>query len=112
MNYGNVLHNFFILQDPDIDCQPTTPKWLQDACGILLTHLILQPKGVDNIIQGILGIGSDAIETEGSHTKRYAIIAAVISNPRSSGGKYEELEKYFERVCPQILDILSKFKVC
>ena len=35
-----------------------TPKWVQAACGSLLTHCLTQSdKGVLNVIQGILDLG-------------------------------------------------------
>ena len=79
-----------------------TPKWVQAACGSLLTHCLTQSdKGVMNVIQGILDLGDD------DNVQRYLIIAQVISNPPSTG-KYSELETYFELVSPQILSILDR----
>ena len=79
-----------------------TPKWVQGACGSLLTHCLTQSdKGVLNVIQGILDLGED------DNVQRYLVIASVISNPPSTG-KYADLEQYYKLVCPQILSILER----
>ena len=39
-------------------------------------------------------------------TQKYAVIAGVLANP-PSGGKYGDLEKYYQLIAPQLLDILS-----
>ena len=82
--------------------QKPTPKWVQAACGSLLTHCLTNSdKGVLNVIQGILDLG------ENDNVQRYLIIASVIANPPSTG-KYSDLEKYFQLVCPQVLSIIER----
>ena len=80
-----------------------TPKWLQAACGSLLTHVLTASKlGVMNVINGIMDVGSD----DADNAQKAVIVAAVISNPPKTG-KYADLEKYFQLVCPQILSIID-----
>ena len=98
-------------QQTDKVIETVTPKWFQNACGMLLGHLMTKPRGVLNLIQAVLNIGQDTQETEKEKVKKYTIIATVISNPVFNDPKYQELDRYFESVCPQILDILSKSQV-
>ncbi len=80
-----------------------TPKWVQAACGALLTHCLTRNQnGVLNVVQGILDVGDDADDIQ-----RFTVIASVISNPPSTG-KYKDLEEYFKLVCPQVLSILDQ----
>ena len=48
---------FDIFQNFNGEMPTITPKWFQRACQILLSHLIIQPDGVVNIIRGVLDIG-------------------------------------------------------
>ena len=79
-----------------------TPKWLQTACGILLSNRLTKPQGLMHVIRGILDIGAETSED----LKKFQIIASIISNPPSTG-KYSDLEEYFSLICPQILQILD-----
>ena len=96
---------------PCSSIETATPKWFQNACSMLLTYLANKPGGVQHVIQGILNIGQDTQGAEDEITKKYTIIATVISNPAFSNAKYQELEQYFSIVCPQIMDILIKSQV-
>ena len=78
---------------------------------MLLTYLVNKSGGAQHVIQGVLNIGQDTQDVENETTKKYTIIATVISNPVLSNSKYQELEQYFSVVCPQILDILIKSQV-
>ena len=90
-----------------------TPKWFQNACGMMLTYLINRPEGVHQLIKGVLNIGQEvnANENENETKKKYTIIATVVSNPVLSNSKYQDLENYFASLCPQILEILIKSQV-
>ena len=78
---------------------------------MLLTYLVNKPGGVQHVIQGVLNIGQDTQVVENETTKKYTIIATVISNPVLTNAKYQDLEQYFSVVCPQIQDILIKSQV-
>ena len=60
---------------------------------------------------GVLDIGGGAsgLSDPGSEvmaTQKYAVIAGVLANP-PSGGKHGDLEKYYQVICPQLLQILA-----
>ena len=78
---------------------------------MLLTYLVNKPGGAQHVIQGVLNIGQDNQGIENELTKKYTIIATVISNPLLCNAKYQDLEQYFSVVCPQILNILLKSQV-
>ena len=90
-----------------------TPKWFQNACGMMLTYLINRPEGVHQLIKGVLNIGQEtnASGNENETKKKYTIIATVVSNPVLNNSKYQDLENYFSSICPQILEILIKSQV-
>ena len=63
------------------------------------------------VCSGVLDIGGGGPglsnpESEVMATQKYAVIARVLANP-PSGGKYGDLEKYYQFICPQLLDILA-----
>ena len=88
-----------------------TPKWLQNACGTLLSSILVnQPKhGVSHVIRGVLDVLGDAQTPDEGDTRKYQVIANVIGNPPKGVEKSQDLqlEKYYSNVCPQLLKILS-----
>ena len=89
-----------------------TPKWFQNACGMLLTYLLMKPDGFLNLIQGVINIGQDAKGSKSNDDKkRYTIIATVVSNPIFPDSKYQDLEKFYECVCAQVLSLLKRSQV-
>ena len=61
-----------------------TPRWLQAACGKLLSDRLVQKDGVMNVLRGVLDLGGD------SDPQKYQIIAHAISHPPSTGS-YSDL---------------------
>ena len=89
-----------------------TPKWFQNACGMLLTYLLMKPDGFLNLIQGVINIGQDAKGSKSNDDKkRYTIIATVVSNPIFPDSKYQDLDKFYECVCAQVLSLLKRSQV-
>ena len=89
-----------------------TPKWFQNACGMLLTYLLMKPDGFLNLIQAVINIGQDAKGSKSNDDKkRYTIIATVVSNPIFPDSKYQDLEKFYECVCAQVLSLLKRSQV-
>jgi hypothetical protein len=62
-----------------------TPRWLQAACGKLLSERLVQKDGVLNVLRGVLDLGGDSGDPQ-----KFQIIAQVISNPPSTGS-YSDL---------------------
>ena len=63
-----------------------TPKWVQSACGALLTQCLIQSKnGVLNVIQGILDVGDD----QSKDVQRYVKYIKT-----SKASKSERVEKF------------------
>ena len=74
------------------DSSGKSPKWLLSACGTLMTERLMKsPKGVHNLIKGVLDIGpaNSAQNQQKSQCdlKKVQIITAIVSNPTTSGGK-------------------------
>ena len=80
-----------------------TPKWVQEACGKLLSRCLVAKNGVLNVIQGVFDVGTN----ETDNAQKYQVIAGVVSNPPSTG-KYSDLEKYFQLVSPQLVGVLDR----
>lgn len=77
------------------------PKWVKRVCGEFLSECLRKEQGLMNVIRGVMDVG---VGTESS-TQRYQIIAQVLANPPASS--YKNTEVYYEKICPQILDILA-----
>ena len=92
-----------------------TPKWLQTACGNLLSkQLTAHPtQGVANVIRGILDVLGDSNNPDEGDTRKYQIIANVIGNPPKAvkEGNQSDVENYYSLVCPQLLGILSTITI-
>ena len=75
------------------DSSGKSPKWLLSACGTLMTERLMKsPKGVQNLIKGVLDIGpaNSAQNQQKSQCdlRKVQIITAIVSNPTTLGGKY------------------------
>ena len=72
----------------------------------------MKPDGFLNLIQGVINIGQDAKGSKNNDDKkRYTIIATVVSNPIFPDSKYQELDKFYEYVCAQVLSLLKRSQV-
>ena len=73
----------------------------------------MKPDGFLNLIQGVINIGQDAKKDAKSNDdkKRYTIIATVVSNPIFPDSKYQDLDKFYECVCAQVLSLLKRSQV-
>ena len=82
--------NLFFLSAPKSvnKVRSPTPKWLQSACGKLLSDRLVQKDGVLNVLRGVLDLGGDS-----SDPQKYHLIAQVIANPPSSGS-YADLVSF------------------
>ncbi|TRY61857.1 hypothetical protein TCAL_11238 [Tigriopus californicus] len=80
------------------------PKWVKRICGDFLSERLMREHGLMNVIRGVMDVG-EGTESSSSSTQRYQIIAQVLANPPAS--TYKNTEAYYEKICPQILDILA-----
>ena len=72
----------------------------------------MKPDGFLNLIQGVINIGQDAKGSKSNDDKkRYTIIATVVSNPIFPDSKYQDLDKFYECVCAQVLSLLKRSQV-
>ena len=73
----------------------------------------MKSDGFLNLIQGVINIGQDAkgSKSNDKDKKRYIIIATVISNPIFPDSKYQELDKFYECVCAQVISVLKRSQV-
>jgi hypothetical protein len=84
---------YFLLAPKSVNkVRSPTPKWLQAACGKLLSDRLVQKDGVLNVLRGVLDLGGDS-----SDPQKYHLIAQVIANPPSSGS-YADLVSLNEGV--------------
>ncbi|KAG9303568.1 hypothetical protein G9A89_018464 [Geosiphon pyriformis] len=74
------------------------PNWLKSVCGQLLTYRLLQPGGVQQVIDYMIGG-----ETQVSLSKLESISRLLLSVPNQIGSP----EEYFSKLCPQLLSILQ-----
>ncbi|KAM5138451.1 transport and Golgi organization protein 6 homolog isoform 2-T3 [Mantella aurantiaca] len=85
------------------------PAWLRRLSGQLLSERLMKPKGVQAVVLGILegagaGVagGRDA-EAAASNWKKCDAVAKILAScPQQS----LTMEEYYQKVCPQILDLL------
>ncbi|XP_018412834.1 PREDICTED: transport and Golgi organization protein 6 homolog [Nanorana parkeri] len=85
------------------------PTWLRRLSGQLLSERLMKPKGVQAVVRGILegaGVGTaggrDA-EAAASNWKKCDAVAKILAScPQQS----LTVEEYYQKVCPQILDLL------
>eukprot|EP00095_Tigriopus_kingsejongensis_P012027 maker-scaffold593_size129216-snap-gene-0.30 protein:Tk12027 transcript:maker-scaffold593_size129216-snap-gene-0.30-mRNA-1 annotation:"transmembrane and coiled-coil domain-containing protein 7" len=86
-----------------IQSNPKGPKWVNALCGQLLSTVLMTENGVMNVIRGVMDVGGSGENVQQTH--RCQIIAQVLASPPAS--TYQNVEAYYERVCPQLLDILA-----
>ncbi|XP_021372366.1 transport and Golgi organization protein 6 homolog isoform X2 [Mizuhopecten yessoensis] len=84
-----------------------SPVWLRKVCGRLLTNILMKPKGVIHVLQGMLeGPGQDLSEkgnSKASDWRKCDAVAKVIACcPMSS----TSVEEYYALVSPQIMLLL------
>ncbi|XP_060077025.1 transport and Golgi organization protein 6 homolog isoform X2 [Ylistrum balloti] len=81
-----------------------SPVWLRKVCGRLLTNILMKPKGVIHVLQGMLeGPGREKGKSTASDWKKCDAVARVIACcPMSSAS----VEDYYALVSPQILLLL------
>ncbi|KAG8437528.1 hypothetical protein GDO86_008294 [Hymenochirus boettgeri] len=77
------------------------PAWLRRLSGQLLSERLMRPNGVQTVVRGILeGVGAEAAA---SNWKKCDAIARILTScPQQS----LSVEEYYQKVCPQILDLL------
>ncbi|XP_072278694.1 transport and Golgi organization protein 6 homolog isoform X1 [Pyxicephalus adspersus] len=85
------------------------PAWLRRLSGQLLSERLMKPSGVQAVVRGILeGAGAGAAggrdaEAAASNWKKCDAVAKVLAScPQQS----LTVEEYYQKVCPQILDLL------
>ena len=80
----------------------TPPKWFSKKISELLTARLTDSMGVANVIRGVLDIGGDA---ESMDWQKIGLVASVLGNPPE--GNYASVEAYYQKICPQLLDLLN-----
>ncbi|XP_053555388.1 transport and Golgi organization protein 6 homolog [Bombina bombina] len=85
------------------------PAWLRRLSGQLLSERLVRPHGVQAVVRGILeGAGAGTVggrdaEAAASNWKKCEAVARVLAScPQQS----LSVEDYYQKVCPQILDLL------
>ncbi|XP_022106681.1 transport and Golgi organization protein 6 homolog isoform X2 [Acanthaster planci] len=73
---------------------PRAPAWLKKECGRLLSERLMQPKGIQSALRGLLDIGD---------WRKCDAVARVITDCPLQGNT---MERYYQLVCPQILELL------
>ena len=81
----------------------TSPKWLKNVVGELLSDRLMKKNGVLNIIRGVLDIAGDGGALD---PRKYRVIAGVLASPPSSFS-YNKMEDYYALICPQVLHIMN-----
>ncbi|XP_072492521.1 transport and Golgi organization protein 6 homolog isoform X4 [Notamacropus eugenii] len=112
-----VVRELIILQggppqtDSDMKTQTSAraPAWLRRLCGQLLSERLMKPHGVQAVVRGILeGAGAGAAGGAGAEAaaadwRKCDMVAKILAScPQQS----LSLEDYYQRICPQILDLL------
>lgn len=102
-----VIKELLILQGPKSGpvksnngraAQVCTAPWLKRLCGQLLSERLIQPRGVQAVVQAILqGTGS-----ESDWRKCDCVAKILVTCPQQS----TSTDSYYKQVCPQILDML------
>ncbi|XP_038077559.1 transport and Golgi organization protein 6 homolog [Patiria miniata] len=89
---------------------PRAPLWLRQECGRLLTERLMQPKGIQWVLRGLVDIGGGMGQSPSSSStpdwRKCDAVARLITDCPLQGNT---LEKYYKQVCPQILELL-RFK--
>ncbi|XP_053740804.1 transport and Golgi organization protein 6 homolog isoform X2 [Synchiropus splendidus] len=75
------------------------PSWLRCLCGQLLSERLIQPSGVQAVVRAVLELGSGGESDWRTCDSVAKILAACPQQAQSA-------DRYYEQVCPQILDLL------
>ncbi|KAM4612463.1 transport and Golgi organization protein 6 homolog [Discoglossus pictus] len=93
----------------EVEQRSPAPAWLRRLSGKLLSERLIRPHGVQAVVRGILeGAGVGAVggrdaEAASSNWKKCAAVAKILAScPQQS----LSVEEYYQKVCPQILDLL------
>ncbi|KAM9808169.1 LOW QUALITY PROTEIN: transport and Golgi organization protein 6 homolog [Neosynchiropus ocellatus] len=77
----------------------SAPAWLRRLCGQLLSERLLQPGGVQAVVRAVLEEGGGG---ESDWRRCDSVAKILVACPQQSGSA----DRYYELVCPQILDLL------
>jgi hypothetical protein len=80
------------------------PKWFSKKVAELLTARLMAENGVANVIRGVLDMGGGDTENN-MDWQKVGLVATVLGNPPE--GNYASVEKYYQLICPQIIEILN-----
>ncbi|KAM8946796.1 transport and Golgi organization protein 6 homolog [Pelodytes ibericus] len=85
------------------------PAWLRRLSGQLLSERLMKPHGVQAVVRGIMeeagagAAGGRDAEAAASNWKKCGAVARILAScPQQS----LSVEEYYQKVCPQILDLL------
>jgi len=81
----------------------TAPKWFSRQVSQLLTARLVAEGGVANVVRGVLDLSGDTADS--MDWKKVGLVASVLGNPPE--GDYASTEKYYQCVCPQIIELLD-----
>ncbi|XP_067651346.1 transport and Golgi organization protein 6 homolog isoform X2 [Haliotis asinina] len=85
---------------------PVSPPWLRQVCGRLMTDILMRPKGLLHVLQGMLPPGpapSGASVADSVDWQRSQAIALVIAHCPMQTASVEE---YYKHISPQIRGLL------
>lgn len=77
-------------------------KWVQRACGQLLSGRLTKEGGVLNVMRAVVDASGAEAEYE---ARKFEVVAEVIASPPAT--TYQDVEEYYSVVCPQILSLLE-----
>ncbi|XP_048254734.1 transport and Golgi organization protein 6 homolog [Haliotis rufescens] len=81
---------------------PVSPPWLRQVCGRLMTDILMRPKGLLHVLQGMLPPGP-APSGDSVDWQRSQAIAMVIAHcPMHT----TSVEEYYSHISPQLLGLL------
>lgn len=94
-------------RNPDIKFAPSNfspaPQWLKNACSLNLTRILLKPKGVFYIVQGMLDASISDSKIPIDEDKICDGISKVIANIPLN----EEVDHYYNLILPQVNALLK-----
>ena len=75
-----------------------TPRWLQAACGRLLTDVLVQPNGLLNVVRGVADVSGES--SSHNDPKKFQLVAEIVSSPPKD---CPDLDKYYSLMCSQVM---------
>jgi len=87
------------------DAVKPAPKWFYKKVSEMLTGRLTGENGVSNVIRGVLDMGGGDT-ADNMDWQKIGLVATVLGNPPE--GNYASVEKYYQQICPQIIEILYK----